>query len=214
MCKESILDGPVRGWPPAQRNEGLPVALQKSLGRLAAFAAIARQPRSSIAQRGQARKRFPAQGCHLPLTDLPQRAPSILGPMQKRVKAKKPRARMDIRDVARRAGVSISTVSRVTNGKGTVNREMADRVWRAVREFNYQPDPQARALVSGRSHIIGLMVTEITNPFFPELIQRFEQLAVESGYEVLLASTPNDAASIAMSVRRILQRKVDGAAGR
>jgi LacI family transcriptional regulator len=119
---------------------------------------------------------------------------------------------MDIRDVARRAGVSISTVSRVTNGKGTVNREMADRVWRAVRELNYQPDPQARALVSGRSHIIGLMVTEITNPFFPELIQRFEQFAVESGYEVLLASTPNDADSIAMSVRRMLQRKVDGVA--
>jgi DNA-binding LacI/PurR family transcriptional regulator len=119
---------------------------------------------------------------------------------------------MDIRDVARRAGVSISTVSRVTNGKGRVNREMAERVWRAVRELNYQPDPQARALVSGRSHIIGLMVTEITNPFFPELIQRFEQLAVDSGYEVLLASTPNDAASIAMSVRRMLQRKVDGVA--
>jgi DNA-binding LacI/PurR family transcriptional regulator len=132
--------------------------------------------------------------------------------MQKSARTEKPRARMDIRDVARRAGVSISTVSRVTNGKGTVNREMADRVWRAVRELNYQPDPQARALVSGRSRIIGLMVTEITNPFFPELIQRFEQLAVENGYEVLLASTPNDAASIAMSVRRMLQRKVDGVA--
>jgi DNA-binding LacI/PurR family transcriptional regulator len=132
--------------------------------------------------------------------------------MQKRARTEKPRVRMDIRDVARRAGVSISTVSRVTNGKGTVNREMADRVWRAVRELNYQPDPQARALVSGRSHIIGLMVTEITNPFFPELIQCFEQFAVESGYEVLLASTPNDAASIAMSVRRMLQRKVDGVA--
>ena len=66
--------------------------------------------------------------------------------MQKRARTEKPRVRMDIRDVARRAGVSISTVSRVTNGKGTVNREMADRVWRAVREFNYQPDPQARAL--------------------------------------------------------------------
>ena len=132
--------------------------------------------------------------------------------MQNHARTEKARVRMDIRDVARRAGVSISTVSRVTNGKGTVNREMADRVWRAVRELNYQPDPQARALVSGRSHIVGLMVTEITNPFFPELIQRFEQLAVESGYEVLLASTPNDAGSMAMSVRRMLQRKVDGVA--
>jgi LacI family transcriptional regulator len=56
------------------------------------------------------------------------------------------------------------------------------------------------------------MVTEITNPFFPELIQRFEQLAVEGGYEVLLASTPNDPAAIAISVRRMLQRKVDGVA--
>lgn len=137
---------------------------------------------------------------------------SILVRMQKRSKATKPRARVDIRDVARRAGVSISTVSRVTNRKGSVNREMTERVWRAVSELNYQPDPQARALVSGRSHIVGLMVTEITNPFFPELIQRFEQLAVESGYEVLLASTPNDPASIAMSVRRMLQRKVDGVA--
>lgn len=121
-------------------------------------------------------------------------------------------ARVDIRDVAKRAGVSISTVSRVTNRKGSVNREMTDRVWRAVRELNYQPDAQARALVSGRSHIIGLMVTEITNPFFPELIQRFEELAVESGYEVLLASTASDAASISRSVRRVLQRKVDAVA--
>lgn len=140
------------------------------------------------------------------------RETSILERMQKREKPRKLRARVDIRDVARRAGVSISTVSRVTNGKGTVNREMTDRVWRAVRELNYQPDPQARALVSGRSHIIGLMVTEITNPFFPELIQRFEQLAVENGYEVLLASTPSDATGIAMSIRRMLQRKVDGVA--
>lgn len=132
--------------------------------------------------------------------------------MQKRARAAKSRARMDIRDVAKRAGVSISTVSRVTNAKGTVNREMTERVWRAVRELNYQPDAQARALVSGRSHIIGLMVTEITNPFFPELIQRFEQLAVESGYEVLLASTPSDPTGIAASVRRMLQRKVDGVA--
>ncbi len=169
--------------------------------------------RGAVSHSGeQSRKRFPARD-RLPFPDeRPAESTLYTRPMQKRVRTEKPRARMDIRDVARRAGVSISTVSRVTNGKGTVNREMADRVWRAVRELNYQPDPQARALVSGRSHIIGLMVTEITNPFFPELIQRFEQFAVESGYEVLLASTPNDAASIAMSVRRMLQRKVDGVA--
>jgi DNA-binding LacI/PurR family transcriptional regulator len=132
--------------------------------------------------------------------------------MPKGPRAERRHARVDIRDVARRAGVSISTVSRVTNRKGTVNREMTDRVWRAVRELDYHPDVQARALVSGRSHIIGLMVTEITNPFFPELVQCFEKMAVEAGYEVLLASTPQDPASIARSVRRVLQRKVDGVA--
>ena len=137
----------------------------------------------------------------------------ILVRMRKKAKQQRTeRVRMDIRDVALRAGVSISTVSRVTNRKGTVNDEMTQRVRRAVEELNYFPNTQARALVSGRSHIIGLMVSEITNPFFPELIQRFEQLAVESGYEVMLTSTGNDPASIAGSVRRMLQRKVDGVA--
>jgi LacI family transcriptional regulator len=60
-------------------------------------------------------------------------------------KGSKSHSRIDIRDVALLAGVSISTVSRVTNRKGTVNRDMTERVWRAVHELNYQADPQARA---------------------------------------------------------------------
>ncbi len=119
---------------------------------------------------------------------------------------------MDIRDVAARAGVSISTVSRVTNQVASVDPELAKRVWRAVRELNYFPNIQARALVSGRSRILGLIVSEITNPFFPELIQRFEDVAIESGYEVLIASTNYDPERMAMCVRRMIERKVDGVA--
>ena len=93
---------------------------------------------------------------------------------------------MSIRDVASRAGVSIATVSRAVNGISTVDPELARRVWNAVEEVGYLPNTQARALVSGRSHMLGLIVSDITNPFFPELVQEFENLAVEQGYEVLI----------------------------
>jgi LacI family transcriptional regulator len=82
-------------------------------------------------------------------------------------------ATISIRDVAKRAGVSIATVSRTVNRIATVNEELAARVWKAVEEVGYLPNTQARALVSGRSRMLGLIVSEITNPFFPELIQEF-----------------------------------------
>jgi len=87
-------------------------------------------------------------------------------------------ASVSIRDVAKRAGVSIATVSRTVNHISSVDPELAKRVWKAVEEVGYVPNPQARALVSGRSRILGLIVSEITNPFFPELVQEFENLAV------------------------------------
>ena len=74
------------------------------------------------------------------------------------------------------------------------------------------PNSQARALVSGRSRILGLMVSEITNPFFPELVQEFENLAVAQGYEVMIGSTNYDAARTESLIRRMLQRNVDGVA--
>jgi LacI family transcriptional regulator len=117
-----------------------------------------------------------------------------------------------IRDVAQRAGVSIATVSRVVNGISTVAPELAERVWNAVKEVGYVPNTQARALVSGRSRILGLVVSEITNPFFPELVQEFENLAVEQGYEVFIGSTNYDTVRTESLIRRMLQRSVDGVA--
>jgi DNA-binding LacI/PurR family transcriptional regulator len=114
--------------------------------------------------------------------------------------------------VARRAGVSIATVSRTVNGIPTVAPELAERVWGVIREVGYVPNTQARALVSGRSHILGLVVSEITNPFFPELVQEFENLAVEQGYEVFIGSTNHDTARTEALIRRMLQRSVDGVA--
>lgn len=117
-----------------------------------------------------------------------------------------------IRDVAQRAGVSIATVSRTVNKIPTVNADLARRVWKAIEEVGYLPNTQARALVSGRSRMLGLIVSEITNPFFPELMQEFENLAVAQGYEVLIGSTNYDATRTESLLRRLLQRNVDGVA--
>ena len=130
---------------------------------------------------------------------------------KKRGSARKP-ALMDIRTVAQRANVSIATVSRTINHNPSVNAKMAKRVWEAIRELDYFPNTQARALVSGRSGIFGLIVSEITNPFFPELIQGFEDVAVANGYEILVSSTNYDPKRMALCIRRMLERKVEGVA--
>lgn len=119
---------------------------------------------------------------------------------------------MDIRDVARRARVSTATVSRTVNQVATVDAQLAKRVWKAIAELGYYPNRQARALVSGRSRVFGLIVSEITNPFFPEIVQTFETLAVEQNYEILLTSTIHDPKRMELAVRRMIEGRVDGVA--
>jgi DNA-binding LacI/PurR family transcriptional regulator len=119
---------------------------------------------------------------------------------------------MDIREIAKRAKVSTATVSRAINRIPTVNPTLARRVWKVVDEIGYYPNTQARALVSGRSRIFGLIVSEITNPFFPEIVQAFETIAVQHHYEILLTSTVHDPERMKTSVRRMIERRVDGVA--
>jgi len=120
--------------------------------------------------------------------------------------------RMNIREIAKRARVSTATVSRAINRVPTVDPQLSKRVWKVVEELGYYPNTQARTLVSGRSRIFGLVVSEITNPFFPELVQVFENLSVEHGYELLLTSTVHDPKRMELSVRRMIERRVDGIA--
>src|ERR1700676_5345317 len=119
---------------------------------------------------------------------------------------------MNIREIAKRARVSTATVSRTINRHPSVQPQLAKRVWRIVEELGYFPSTQARALVSGRSRIFGLIVSEITNPFFPEIVRVFEELAVQNDYEILLTSTVHDTKRMKSSVRRMLERRVDGVA--
>jgi len=119
---------------------------------------------------------------------------------------------MDIREIAKRARVSTATVSRTINRIPTVNPALAKRVWKVVGELGYYPNTQARALVSGRSRIFGLIVSEIINPFFPEIVQVFETTAVQHHYEILLTSTVHDPKRMESAVRRMIERRVDGVA--
>jgi DNA-binding LacI/PurR family transcriptional regulator len=111
-----------------------------------------------------------------------------------------------------REPLSTATVSRTINGSDKVTPETKERVQRAIEELKFYPNTWARALGSGRSSLYGLIISDITNPFFPELVKSFEDIAVQHGQDVLVANTNYDPARIELCVTRMLQRKVDGVA--
>jgi LacI family transcriptional regulator len=103
-------------------------------------------------------------------------------------------------------------VSRTINRNPTVRPQLARRVWKIVDELGYFPSTQARALVSGRSRTFGLIVSEITNPFFPEIVHVFEETALQNNYAILVSSTVHDPERMKTSVRRMLEHRVEGVA--
>ncbi len=119
---------------------------------------------------------------------------------------------MNLHQIAKRAKVSIATASRTINRVPTVKPVLARRVWRVIEEVGYCPNTNARALVSGRSRTFGLMVAEITNPFFPEIVQTFADLGVEHNYEVFLSSMAQEPRQLEAAAWRMMERRVDGAA--
>src|ERR1700721_2913943 len=99
---------------------------------------------------------------------------------------------MNIKAVAKLAGVSTATVSRTINGTAKVSPKTEARVRHAIEALNFYPDTNARALGSGRSSMYGLIISDITNPFFPELVKAFEDIAIGHGQEILIANTNYD----------------------
>lgn len=119
---------------------------------------------------------------------------------------------LNLREIARRARVSTATVSRTINRVPTVNRYLARRVWKVVEAAGYYPNTQARALVSGHSRILGLVVPELTNPVFAEILQTFEDVAAQHGYQILFSSIKGDSCRMEQVGRRMIERRVDGVA--
>lgn len=102
---------------------------------------------------------------------------------------------VNLKDVATAAGVSVATVSYVLRGAKPVSREVEARVWEAARELGYQPNRSAQALRTGRSRTLGLLVPDLTNPYFPALVQAIETTARSLGYALILIDAQNDPAT-------------------
>lgn len=115
-----------------------------------------------------------------------------------------------IRDVAERAGVSTATVSRVLAGIGNPRPETADAVMAAVAELDYRPSGVARSLRMKRTRTLGLIVTDIENPFFPELVRAADLAARGLGYSILLGSAAYDEHRAMHYLSLMVDRRVDG----
>jgi LacI family transcriptional regulator len=117
-----------------------------------------------------------------------------------------------IKEVAVKAGVSIATVSYVLNDSRKVRPETGQRVLWAAKELGYLPNTAARSLVVGRSSIVGLIVPDIGNPFFPEILKTFQEEANLSGMETIVMNTNSDPQRTRNMVERLLSLQVPGAA--
>jgi DNA-binding LacI/PurR family transcriptional regulator len=119
---------------------------------------------------------------------------------------------MDMRGIAKLAGVSSATVSRVINGSTLVRPETVARVRKVIEDVKFFPNNSATTLKYGRSSTYGLIIPDITNPFFPEFIRSFESIIVGNDQEMLMATTDFQSARMQQTIRRMLVRKVDGVA--
>ncbi|HRU33095.1 MAG TPA: LacI family DNA-binding transcriptional regulator, partial [bacterium] len=97
--------------------------------------------------------------------------------------------RVNIQEVAKEAGVSPSTVSRALNGFPGISEKTRERIVEIARKLNYRPNYRGQILTTQNTKNIGLLITDITNPFFPELVMGAEEYASKSGYTVLLGNT-------------------------
>src|SRR5947208_2019684 len=119
---------------------------------------------------------------------------------------------LTIRDVAKEAGVSTATVSNVLNKTGKVGRKTHRMVLSAVKRLGYIPDVHARHLASHDRRTLGIIVSDIENPFFPEVIKSFETRARQLGYDVILSDTNYDPRRTREAAERMMEHKVRGVA--
>jgi len=115
-----------------------------------------------------------------------------------------------IKDVAERAGVTVTTVSRVLNNRGYISQETREKVYRVMQEINYQPNEIARSLTRKRSMILGVIVPAIAHPFFAELTNHIERYASSLGYKILLCNSRLDQQKEKEYIDMLKSNRVDG----
>lgn len=119
---------------------------------------------------------------------------------------------MKIKDVAALAGVSTATISHVVNNTRFVTEETRQKVLAAIEQSGYSPNANARNLASKQSRTLGLILSDLSNPFFPELIKSIQERANEEGYDLSLANTNYDPKRTLACVQRMLEKRVGGVA--
>ena len=119
---------------------------------------------------------------------------------------------MNLEEVAKRAGVSTATVSRVLNNIDVVKNTTRNKVLRAVEDLNYHPNLNARALAGGKSRTLGMIVSNLENPFFLDVFRSLEAAAHVQGYEVVVGNTGYSPEQMIKHVRLMIGRRVDGLA--
>jgi DNA-binding LacI/PurR family transcriptional regulator len=117
-----------------------------------------------------------------------------------------------MKDVAERAGVSLATVSHVLNKTRYTAPETESRVLAAVADLNFHANAHARRLAMKQTDLFGLIISEIANPFFPEIINGFQTAAWKEGFDTLLSNTEHDAMRSRNAIRNMLQSSVRGVA--
>ncbi len=118
--------------------------------------------------------------------------------------------RVSMSDVARRAGVSLMTVSRVINEKGDVHPETRQRIQKIIKDLDYHPSAIARSLATQRTRTIGLVVPDVSNPFFADITRGIEALAYAQGYHVFLCNTEEDPQREISVIQSLEEKRVDG----
>lgn len=115
-----------------------------------------------------------------------------------------------MKDIARLAQVSTSTVSHVINNSRFVSEEIREKVQKVVKELNYTPSALARSLKVNETKTIGMLVTATSNPFFAEVMAGVEQYCQQNHYNLIIATTNGDAERLQHHLQTLIQRKVDG----
>jgi transcriptional regulator, LacI family len=115
-----------------------------------------------------------------------------------------------MKDVARVAGVSTSTVSHVINKDRYVSEAVTAKVDAAIKSLNYAPSALARSLKLNQTHTIGMLITASTNPFYSELVRGVERSCFERGYSLVLCNTEGDEQRMNRNLETLMQKRVDG----
>lgn len=113
-------------------------------------------------------------------------------------------------DVAKKAGVSVTTVSRVINNYGSLSQKTIDKVQQAMRELNYQPNSLARSLQGKKTQLIGLIFPTVANPFYGELVDKIESKLFELGYKTILCDSADNKEKERNYLNMLAANKVDG----